>query len=480
MTTVTCPTCASTFTVALPHEGVVPMGPRNGTLVTFSTPARALPAGAVTTFGAPVEAFAKGKESALDDADGVWMVIAYAVSMKDSEVTLSKEDFEAAVANHARYPACPLVIEHEDTNWWNPRIEWAEPHGHVEELRVGEAEVEEMDGTKRTAATLEGRVTFLPATLAEVKARKWRFVSITLAKGMKDEATGAPLGALLWSLSLTAHPRLTGLDPIPASLRERLNTLSATDRAELLAALGVQPAPQPPAQPPPTPAPMKAPTPTETATAMKTFLEHAHVLGLAATSEDDARDKVLAFAAHHGQTLKLFSLAPATTPTELASKVADLQATAGRVPALEQKLATQEAELSTYRAEKTTREKAELDQHLAELFCVQPELKAAEEALRFQAEHNREAFTKKHPRPSPEELAQAVQHGARLAPIVPPAQRPAAPGSFALPNAGNGQTPVGAQHGAPQVVDASALVASLSATLQATGQADSLGQSLRG
>jgi hypothetical protein len=145
----------------------------------------------VTTFGAPVEAFAKGKvEGSLDDPDGVWMVLAYAVSMKGSDVTLSKEDFEAAAANHQRYPCSPLVIERADTDWWNGCPEWAEPHGHVEELRVGEAEVTEMDGSTRTAATLEGRVTFLDATRAEVKARKWRFVSITLAKGMKDEATG--------------------------------------------------------------------------------------------------------------------------------------------------------------------------------------------------------------------------------------------------------------------------------------------------
>jgi hypothetical protein len=200
---------------------------------------------------------------------------------------------------------------------------------------------------------------------------------------------------------------------------------------------------------------------------MKTFLEHAHALGLAAASEDDARDKVLAFAAQQSQTLKLLGLTPATPATGLASKIGDLQATAGRVPALEQRLAAQEAELGTHRADKSARDKAELDQHIAELFVVQPELKVAEEAVRYQAEHDRAAFAKKYPRPTPDELVQAAQHGARLAPIVPPAQRPPAPGTFALtlgPQAEQGVPPQVAAQGAPVAVDAGSLVASLAAT----------------
>ena len=429
--TVSCPRCSHTFAVAVPDAPVVPCrpkgprGPRGGTPVTFA--ARPLPAGTVV-FGA-AQAFAAKDDGARER----WVELAYAVSMVESDVTLSREDFERAVANFARYPCVPVVIEHADTDWLPRNPAWAEPHGHVEELRIGEREVEEADGSKRLAATLEGRVTFDEATAPTVgPKRKWRFGSVTLFKGVVDEATGAGLGTLLWSWSLTAHPRLTGLAPIPASLDPaQLRDLPAPHRAALLAALGAASATGNGAtsngatsngasattNAPPAPAAPPTPPPTPETAAMKTFLELAHELGLAAHSEEDARAKVLACAAQHGQSLKLLGLAPAAPPAELAAKVGDLQAAAGRVPALEQKLAAQEAELAAFRNEKAAREQADLEQHLAELFAVQPELRAAEESMRYHAAHDRAGFVKKHPRPAPEELAQALQHPARLAQI---------------------------------------------------------------
>jgi hypothetical protein len=47
--------------------------------------------------------------------------------------------------------------------------------------------------------------------------KKWRFGSITILQGAVDEETGQKLGSMLWSWSLTAHPRLTGLPAIAAS-----------------------------------------------------------------------------------------------------------------------------------------------------------------------------------------------------------------------------------------------------------------------
>lgn len=142
-----------------------------------------------------------------------WTVLAYEVAMSESDVKLTKRDFEECVRNFGAYPCVPVTIEHADTM---PFAEpsWAEPHGHVEELRVGT-----MQRAGASVATLEGRVSYLPPTDAEVAARKWRFGSITIIQGAVSEETGATLGSMLWSWSLTAHPRLMGLPAIAASKR---------------------------------------------------------------------------------------------------------------------------------------------------------------------------------------------------------------------------------------------------------------------
>lgn len=347
-----------------------------------------MPTGAVV-LGATVDVFAKEPE-----ADGTrWVELAYAVSMVDSDVTLSKEDFEQCVVNHRRYPCVPVVIEHADTSWFGDR-EWREPHGYVEELRVGEREVTDADGTKRMAATLDGRVSFDEATAPTVgPKRKWRFGSITLIKGAVDEATGAGLGAMLWSWSLTAHPRLTGLMPIAASL----NPASITPElaAELRAALDAAPTPRGTAA---THAPETLP--------MKTFLAIAAQFGLAAATEEEARDKVLAFLALGADAVKALGLTPTATAQELAAKLTPLSTAAARVPALEK-------ELTTLRSAKAERDKLDRDQHFDELFCVQPELRAAEGSLRYQAEHDPDGFAKAHPRHTAQEFMQAAQNHER-------------------------------------------------------------------
>ena len=421
MTTVTCPKCSTSFAVALEGRGVLPIGPHQGKVETFAAPHRALPAGAVSTFGAPVEIFAEGAKSdgSVDASEGVWMTLAYAVSMKGSEVTLSKEDFEAAVANHRRYPCSPLVIEHADTDWWMSEPEWAEPHGHVEELRVGEAEVTEMDGAKRVAATLEGRVTFLDDTRAAVKARKWRFVSITLVKGVTDEATGAALGALLWSLSLTAHPRLTGLAPIPASLRARVDAMPPDARAELLAALGAPPPapPAPPALPPSPPAPA-LPTPTPETTTMK-FSPLLAALGLAAAaSEEDAEKKLTAFAHLGADALKSLGLPVTASAADVAARIKALTDSTARAAALD-------VEVTRFRAAEATRLKADREGYLADLLTARPELELVRSSLARHAEGDWEDFQRAYPRPSREELATAAaekvergQDAERTAPVA--------------------------------------------------------------
>lgn len=365
-------------------------------LVTLAAPdPRTMPAGSVV-LGATVDCFARDPE-----ADGTrWVELAYAVSMTESDVTLSKEDFEQCVVNHRRYPCVPVVIEHADTSWFGDP-EQSEPHGYVEELRVGEREVTDANGAKRMAATLEGRVSFDDATAPTVgPGKKWRFGSITLVKGAIDEATGQGLGAMLWSWSLTAHPRLTGLLPIAASLTNA--PLTPELAARLRAAIDGMTLTRG----------TTATTATEK-TSMKTYLALAAQFGLTAASEEDAFDKVTILLSLGADALKALGLATAATAQEFAAKLSSLTVAAARLPSLE-------AELTTLRAEKSERVKAERDQYFEELFAVQPELKAAEVSLRLHAEHDPKGFEAAHPRPTPQELIEAAQHPQRLARVVPP------------------------------------------------------------
>lgn len=146
-----------------------------------------------------------------------WTVLAYEVAMKGSDVALTKRDFEECVRNFNAYPCAPITIEHADTDWspfTQPPRQWREPNGHVEELRVGTYTV---DG--KTVASLEGRNTYLEPTATDVKAKKWRFGSITIIQGAVSEESGESIGSMLWSWSLTAHPRLTKLPAIAASMQ---------------------------------------------------------------------------------------------------------------------------------------------------------------------------------------------------------------------------------------------------------------------
>lgn len=146
-----------------------------------------------------------------------WTVLAYEVAMKGSDVALTKQDFADCVRNFNAYPCAPITIEHADTDWspfTQPPRQWREPNGHVEELRVGTYTI---DG--RTVASLEGRNTYLEPTATDVKAKKWRFGSITIIQNAVSEESGQDIGSMLWSWSLTAHPRLTRLPAIAASMR---------------------------------------------------------------------------------------------------------------------------------------------------------------------------------------------------------------------------------------------------------------------
>ena len=155
--------------------------------------------------------------AATPDPEG-WVELAYEVAMSESGVTLTKKDFEQCVANFALYPCVPVVIEHADIEQ-NPFIAavaaWREPSGHIDAMRVGTRE-----RMGKTIATLEGKPSYEPELTGKVGAgKKWRYGSIAILQGAVDEETSKSLGSMLWSWSLTAHPRLMGIPALPASLR---------------------------------------------------------------------------------------------------------------------------------------------------------------------------------------------------------------------------------------------------------------------
>lgn len=176
-----------------------------------------------SALGSFIRLGAKGSE-----LEGGWVVLAYEVAMRGrGKMTLTRQEFEECVRNFASYPCCPITLEHADA--MDGPAEWAAPHGHIEELRVGEMQ-RTVDGQERTVATLEGRPSYLGTTASDVASGKWRYGSIFILKGVVDEETDTKLGAMLWSWSLTAHPRLrdvSRLAPLAASRRPEGESVEA-------------------------------------------------------------------------------------------------------------------------------------------------------------------------------------------------------------------------------------------------------------
>ena len=314
--------------------------------------------GGTREFGAQVDLSA-----AIAADGGVWNVLAYEVELKSRKASLTRRMFEQCVSNFARYPKVPICLEHADTD---PSLspEWAEPRGWVTELRVGS-----MARNGRTVATLEGRLALDERTRAEVNAQppRWPFGSVTIIPEAVDEESGSAIGALLWSFSLTAHPALADVPRLAAS--RSLETEN---------------------------------------TPMKTFLTLAAMIGLAATSEDDAHDKLASRAAEGNDVRKALNLSATAPVSEVSAKLAALSSEAAKVPSL-----TKELEL--HRKAATEREDAERAAWIAEVIAAKPELEPARASLELHAKHDFAGFKQAHPRPSFEELSQRAQDGHRFA-----------------------------------------------------------------
>jgi hypothetical protein len=177
-------------------------------------------------YGAPVEL----SIPPTDATGGPWSTIAYAVELKGYKLKaggharITESDIDDMIRNFGSYPKAPLVIEHADTRKDVAEVhpEWARPHGHVVELRKGTF-AREVKGTTVTVPSLEARFAAAPDVRLAINGDPdngvpptWPFCSITPASGHDDEHD-VPLGCVLWSVSLTAHPRLVDLPRIAAS-----------------------------------------------------------------------------------------------------------------------------------------------------------------------------------------------------------------------------------------------------------------------
>ena len=317
-------------------------------------------------FGHPVHLSALPTSEA-----GRWNVLAYesTLTIGGKEITLTKRDFEQCVANFARYPKVPIVLEHADTLGDRPPS-WAESHGYVTELRVGTF----TRPSGKTVASLEGRLVFDAATASEVNSEppKWPFGSITILFNVPDEETKRNLGSMLWSFSLTTHPRLIDVPRLVASMEHSHHKENDT---------------------------------------MFKFLELAVKLGLSAANEDDAQQKIASFAMTHAESLKALNIAPTASSTDVVKQIATLSAQAARVPALETRVADFE------RKEKEALQK-QRETHLSAVLSARPELQAAKSALTAYANSDFEAFAKEYPMPSHAELSQRAQDGDRFTRIA--------------------------------------------------------------
>lgn len=184
----------------------------------------------------PSESYGPAVELSLptESEGGPWCTLAYAVELKGYKLKggghakITERDINDMVANFARYPKVPLVVEHADTRRDVAEVhpEWAAPHGYIVALRKGTfARV--VDGTTTTVSSLEGRLDVPPIVRLAINGDPanetpptWPWCSITPAQGVNEE-TGQEIGAVLWSVSLTAHPRLTDLPRLAAGKDHR-------------------------------------------------------------------------------------------------------------------------------------------------------------------------------------------------------------------------------------------------------------------
>jgi hypothetical protein len=312
----------------------------------------------------------------LDDAkESDWNTIAYEVALKGrGDVKLTRADFESAVRNFERYPRVPVVLQHADTDPGG-HPDASKARGWITALRVGQ-----MERNGKQVATLDAKYTLDEQTRADVNRDPpaWAYCSITIIKNATDEESGQRIGAVLYSLSLTNNPALQGLERIAASDERGL-----------------------------------AATPQEIS---MNWLKLAAILGIAASTEQDAEAKILAHAEQLGDIRKALGLSASAAPTEVIAKLTATITEAAKVPGLEAKLAA---------AEKLESQRAERDRaaHIDALIQARPELAPVRASLEVHAKTDWAGFVKDNPLPSAAEQTERAQDEHRLERLTAPLRR---------------------------------------------------------
>lgn len=414
-----------------------------------------------------------------------WNVLAYEVTLKSRDATLSKQDFEDAVANFQRYGSeVPVVLFHADTDAKaNPEARKA--HAWITELRVGS-----MKRNGKSIATLEGRFRWVnEATKADVENKALKYGSVTIFQNALDEESGDDIGTLLYSFSLTNNPALVDLPALAASRavdaeklgywygdidsREDLieclrcilelpvvsseaDVLAALSTLETLATSGDENACKAVCE---LRKALRLPLLTTTAEVLANFrrglnelpsetdapsvalsrgssakepsmtaklIALAASLGYAAKDEADAESYIGALASEAVDVRRALG---SKSPSETAAKLSELSTTAAKVPALETKIATAEAEA-------LERVKVAREAHLTALCKARPELEGVRASLELHARQDFAGFAATYPIPAgnSEQIAleaknARLQELARGSQITPPAGTPSTPSS---------------------------------------------------
>lgn len=412
-----------------------------------------------------------------------WTVLAYEAELKGYKLPngqfakITKADLEAAVKNFAAYPKSPLVVEHADTRTDVAELhpDWAEPRGWITELRLGK-----MTRNGAEVTTLEGRLAVSPEVRLSIVGDAatgtpptWPFCSVTLGQGV-DEETGLPIGAVLYSVSLTAHPRLADVPRLAAGywygdMDSREDTLSmlrsvfelpvTSTEAEVIASLdklegllstpddtsgidtddiveSLRSALRLPALTTATetiaevrkalttlPSEMTsmsrgtpAHTPPTTEKPMK-FLALLATFGLPPVADEETAERSILSLAQDGAAARSALAVPHGTPVapKLAAVVTDAA-----------ELARVQPELATLRADRDARTERDRVAHVDAVCLAKGWGDDAKPALLAFAKADPKAFGEKYPLPSQVELAQRAQDAARTATAVPGSKTEAA------------------------------------------------------
>lgn len=146
------------------------------------------------------------------------------------------------------------------------------------------------------------------------------------------------------------------------------------------------------------------------------WLKLAAILGIAASTEQDAEAKILAHAEQLGDIRRSLGLSASAPPNEVIAKLTAVITEAAKVPGLETKLAA---------AEKLENQRADRDRaaHIDALVQARPELAPVRASLEVHAKTDWAGFVKDNPLPSPAEQRERAEDDHRFERLTAPLRR---------------------------------------------------------